>query len=81
MTQLTRAIGVMEFGGAEKLQVLEVPIEHAGPGQVRVRVHAAAGEPDRYLYSDGSTCSPGRRAEISIRTGNGCRWGAGRDRR
>ncbi|MEO6957506.1 MAG: NADP-dependent oxidoreductase [Antricoccus sp.] len=50
MTQMTRAIGVMEFGGAEKLQVLEVPIEHAGPGQVRVRVHAAAVNPtDTYI--------------------------------
>lgn len=50
MTQLTRAIGVMEFGGSEKLQVLEVPIEHAGPGQVRVRVHAAAVNPtDTYI--------------------------------
>lgn len=35
----------MEFGGPEKLQIVEVPIEHAGPGQVRVRVHAAAVNP------------------------------------
>lgn len=50
MAQMTRAIGVMEFGGAEKLQVIEVPIEHAGPGQVRVRVHAAAVNPtDTYI--------------------------------
>lgn len=50
MTQMTRAIGVTEFGGPEKLQVLEVPIEHAGPGQVRVRVYAAAVNPtDTYI--------------------------------
>lgn len=40
-----RAIGVTEFGGPEQLQVLDLPEPHAGPGQVRVRVHAVAVNP------------------------------------
>lgn len=35
----------MEFGGPEKLQVVDVPEPHAGPGEVRIRVHAAAVNP------------------------------------
>ena len=38
-----RAIGVTEFGGT--LQVLDLPEPHAGPGEVRIRVHAAAVNP------------------------------------
>jgi NADPH:quinone reductase-like Zn-dependent oxidoreductase len=40
-----RAIGVTEFGGPEALQVVDVPEEHAGPGQVRLRVTAATVNP------------------------------------
>ena len=40
-----RAIGVQEFGGPEKLQVLDVPEPHAGPGEVRIRVHGATVNP------------------------------------
>jgi NADPH:quinone reductase-like Zn-dependent oxidoreductase len=40
-----RAVGVTEFGGPEALHVVEVPEEHAGPGQVRVRVTAATVNP------------------------------------
>ena len=40
-----RAVGVLEFGGPEKLQVVEVAEPHAGPGEVRIRVHAAAVNP------------------------------------
>ncbi|ORB75471.1 NADP-dependent oxidoreductase [Mycobacterium scrofulaceum] len=40
-----KAIGFTEFGGPEVLQALELPDPHAGPGQVRVRVHAAAVNP------------------------------------
>lgn len=45
MGETTRAVGVMEFGGPEKLQIVDVPLGHAGPGEVRVRVHAAAVNP------------------------------------
>ncbi len=40
-----RVVGVKEFGGPEKLEVFEVDEPHAGPGEVRVRVHAAAVNP------------------------------------
>jgi NADPH:quinone reductase len=45
-----RAVGVTEFGGPEALHLVDVPEEHAGPGQVRLRVTAAAVNPtDTYL--------------------------------
>src|ERR687885_290330 len=40
-----RAVGVTEFGGPEALQLVDVPEEHAGPGQVRLRVTAATVNP------------------------------------
>ncbi|MFF3846462.1 NADP-dependent oxidoreductase [Streptomyces sp. NPDC002328] len=36
-----KAVGFREFGGPEVLQVLELPAPDAGPGEVRIRVHAA----------------------------------------
>ena len=33
------------YGGPEVLEVVEVPEQHAGPGEVRIRVHAAALSP------------------------------------
>src|SRR3954467_6917101 len=45
-----RAAGVTEFGGPEALHIVDVPEEHAGPGEVRLRVTAAAVNPtDTYL--------------------------------
>ncbi|MGW3247283.1 NADP-dependent oxidoreductase [Streptomyces sp. NPDC001070] len=45
-----KAVGVSRFGGPEALRVFEVPEPHAGPGHVRLRVHAATVNPgDRYL--------------------------------
>ncbi|MGF1596952.1 MAG: NADP-dependent oxidoreductase [Acidimicrobiales bacterium] len=53
-----RAVGVMNYGGPEALEIVEVPEEHAGPGQVRLRVHAAAVNPtDTYVRN-------GARAEM-----------------
>jgi NADPH:quinone reductase-like Zn-dependent oxidoreductase len=40
-----RVVGVDQFGGPEALKVFEVPEPHAGPGEVRIRVHAAAVNP------------------------------------
>ena len=40
-----RAVGVVEFGGPEQLQVVDLPEEHAGPRQVRLRVTAATVNP------------------------------------
>lgn len=45
-----RAVGVMHYGGPEALEVVDLPETHAGQGQVRVRVHAAAVNPtDTYV--------------------------------
>ena len=40
-----RAIGVTEFGGPDALRVVELPDPQAGPGEVRIRVFAAAVNP------------------------------------
>ena len=40
-----RAVGVTEFGGPDALHILELPDPEAGPGEVRIRVHAAAVNP------------------------------------
>jgi NADPH:quinone reductase len=40
-----KAIGYTEFGGPEVLRVLQLPEPHAGPGQVRIHVQAAAVNP------------------------------------
>src|SRR6185312_12151334 len=47
-----RAVGVTEFGGPEALRLVDVPEEHAGPGQVRLRVTAATVNPtDTYAVA------------------------------
>ena len=47
-----RAVGVTEFGGPEALHIVDVPAEPLGPGQVRLRVQAAAVNPtDTYSRS------------------------------
>lgn len=40
-----KAIGYTQFGSPDVLRALELPQPHAGPGQVRVRVQAAAVSP------------------------------------
>jgi NADPH:quinone reductase len=45
-----RAVGVLRYGGPEALELVELPEAHAGPGQVRLRVHAATVNPtDTYV--------------------------------
>ncbi|WP_040337200.1 quinone oxidoreductase family protein [Candidatus Blastococcus massiliensis] len=47
-----RAAGVIEFGGPEALQIVDVEPEPLGPGQVRLRVQAATVNPtDTYARS------------------------------
>ena len=49
-----RAVGLMKHGGPEVLEVLDVPEVHAGPGQVRLRNHAAAVSPTDTMVRNGS---------------------------
>jgi len=44
----------MTHGGPEVLEVVDVPEAHAGPGQVRLRVHAAAVNPTDTMARNGS---------------------------
>ena len=53
-----RVVGVTEFGGPEALRVFEVPESHAGPGEARIAVRAAAVNPTDTLIRSGA------RAEI-----------------
>ncbi|MET8003690.1 NADP-dependent oxidoreductase [Nonomuraea glycinis] len=50
---MMRAVGLYEFGGPEVLRVVDLPEPHAGPGEVRVRVHAAAVSPADTLVRAG----------------------------
>ncbi|MVO85443.1 zinc-binding dehydrogenase [Streptomyces sp. p1417] len=58
-----KAIGVHEFGGPEALRVLDLPEPQAGPGEVRIRVHAAAVSPTDVMLRTGGHAvrMPGRR--------------------
>ena len=49
-----RAVGLMVFGWPETLETLNLPEVHAGPGQVRVHVHAAAVNPTDTMAQNGS---------------------------
>ena len=40
-----RAVGLIQFGGPEVLQLVDVPETHAGAGEVRIRVHASTVNP------------------------------------
>ncbi|KGI70500.1 NADP-dependent oxidoreductase [Mycolicibacterium rufum] len=48
-----RAVVVTEYGGPEVLQLVDVDEPHAGPGRVRVRVHAATVNPADVLLRVG----------------------------
>lgn len=55
---MTKAIGVTEYGGPEKLQVLDLPAEELRPGTVRIQVTAAAVSPtDTGVRSGGRSAS------------------------
>lgn len=49
-----RAVGLMRHGGPDVLEVVDLPEVHAGPGQVRLRVHAAAVNPTDTMARNGS---------------------------
>lgn len=49
-----RGVGVIGFGGPEALQIIDLPEVHAGTGEVRIRVHAAAVNPTDTGLRNGS---------------------------
>ena len=49
-----RAVGLFEHGGPEVLKVIDLPEVHAGPGQVRIRVHAATVNPTDVMTRNGT---------------------------
>jgi NADPH2:quinone reductase len=49
-----RGVGVNEFGGPDALEVVQLPEVHAGPGEVRLRVLAAAVSPTDTHHRAGS---------------------------
>lgn len=49
-----RAIGVRTYGGPEQLEEVDLPDEPLGPGQVRIRVTAAAVSPTDTLLRSGA---------------------------
>lgn len=51
---MMRAVGLFTHGGPEVLQVVDLPEVHAGPGQVRLRVHAATVNPTDILARNGT---------------------------
>lgn len=56
-----KAIGVEDFGGPEVLHVLDLPVPQAGPGEIRIRITAAAVNPVDSLIRRGLAVSPGTR--------------------
>lgn len=57
-----KAIGVREFGGPEVLEIVDLPEPPPGPGEVRIRVHAAAVNPTDITFRSG-----GRAAQLAER--------------
>ncbi|PPR62934.1 MAG: Zinc-type alcohol dehydrogenase-like protein [Alphaproteobacteria bacterium MarineAlpha4_Bin2] len=49
-----RAVGLMKHGGPDVLQIVDVPEVRPGPGQVRLRVYAAAVNPTDTMARNGS---------------------------
>jgi NADPH:quinone reductase-like Zn-dependent oxidoreductase len=51
-------VRIHEFGGPETLKVEDLPIPHAGPGEVRIRVMAASVNPVDYKMRNGGYLPP-----------------------
>jgi NADPH2:quinone reductase len=49
-----RAVGIVQHGGPEALEIVELPEHHAGPGEVRLRVHAATVNPTDTYQRNGA---------------------------
>ncbi len=49
-----RAVGVINHGGPEALEIVDIPERHAGPGEVRLRVYAATVNPTDTYQRNGA---------------------------
>ncbi|MFC5833933.1 hypothetical protein [Nonomuraea insulae] len=49
-----KAVGAQRFGGPQVLEVLDLPVPETGPGQIRIRVRAAAVNPTDTLLRSGA---------------------------
>lgn len=58
-----RAVGVNEYGGPDALEVVELPDPEPGPGQLLVRVHAAAVNPTDTYAATGARAEQQSRYE------------------
>ena len=69
-----RGVGVIEFGGPEALQVVDLPEVHAGPGEVRLRVHAATVNPtDTFVRGGARADAPPRAGPAALHPRHGRR--------
>ena len=48
-----KAVRYSQFGGPEVLEIVDLPDPHAGPGQIRVAVHAAGVNPTDWKLRKG----------------------------
>src|ERR1700712_2745170 len=48
-----KAVGFMKYGGPEVLEIVDLPEIHAGPGQLRIRNHAATVNPTDIMSRSG----------------------------
>ncbi len=48
-----KAVRYSQFGGPEALETVDLPDPHAGPGQIRVAVHAAGVNPTDWKLRKG----------------------------
>jgi NADPH:quinone reductase-like Zn-dependent oxidoreductase len=55
-----KAVKFNEYGGTDVLRVVEVEAPHAGPGQVRIAVRAAGGNPIDWKLRAGTLSFIGR---------------------
>lgn len=60
---MVRAVGFTEFGGPEVLRVLELDEPHAGEGQVRIKVSAAAVSPSDTMSRSGAVVEVMRKVD------------------
>jgi NADPH2:quinone reductase len=58
-----KAIGLTEFGAPDVLRVVDLPTPEPGPGELRIRIHAAAVNPTDATFRAG-----GRAAQLADRT-------------